>query len=57
MMVIDINRTSLMGNAMSHVTEDQKIVEYIDAAKELLTPYVRPIKCDEHRRYTAQPSN
>lgn len=57
MMVIDVNRTSLMGNAMSHVTEDRKIVEYIDATKELLTPYVRPIKCDEHRRYTAQPSN
>lgn len=57
MVVIDINRTGLMGNAMSHVTEDQNIVGYIDDTQELATPYLRPIKCDERRRYTAQPSN
>lgn len=57
MVVIDINRTGFMGNAMSHVTEDQKIVGYIDDTQELATPYLRPIKRDERRRYTAQPSN
>lgn len=57
MVVIDINRTGLMGNAMSHVTEDQKIVGYINDTQELATPYLRPIKRDERRRYTARPSN
>lgn len=57
MMVIDINRTGLMGNAMSHMTEDEKIFGYIDDTQELPTPYVRPIKRDEHRRYTVRPSS